>query len=61
MLSNHDLGTELETLARQAPELAAAVKANGDLAPRALAGALVEAGKLSERLAKLGTKLDGKK
>jgi hypothetical protein len=59
MLSNTDLAGELEALAKQARDLAGSVKSNGDLPARMLAGALVEAGKIGERLAKLHKQLHG--
>jgi hypothetical protein len=57
MLTNDDLSSELKTLARQANEVAAAVKNNGDLPARQLALGIVEAGKIGERLAKLAHQL----
>lgn len=59
MLSNTDLSAELEVLAKQARDLAGAVKNNGDLPPRALAAGLVEASKLGERLTRLERQLHG--
>lgn len=57
MLTNDDLSSELEALAAQARELAAAVKSNGDLPARQLALGIVEAGKIGEKLAKLQRQL----
>jgi hypothetical protein len=59
MLSNADLAGEMEALAKQARELAGSVKSNDDLPARTLAGALVEAGKIGERLTKLNRQLHG--
>jgi hypothetical protein len=59
MLSNSDLSAELETLARQARELAGQVKSNGDMEARTLATGLVEAGKIAQKLEKLGHQLNG--
>ncbi|HEY7427435.1 MAG TPA: hypothetical protein VH682_24590 [Gemmataceae bacterium] len=59
MLSNSDLSSELESLARQARDLAGAVKSNGDLPARQLAAGLVEAAALAARLEKLAGRLSG--
>jgi hypothetical protein len=60
MLSNTDIAGELEALGKQARELAALVKQNGDLTARTLACGLVEVDKINQRLAKLAEKLNGK-
>jgi hypothetical protein len=59
MLTNATLSDELAALAAEAGRLAQAVGAGAELQPRDLAGGLVEAAKLRDKLTKLAGKVNG--